>query len=65
MLDDAPPPISEREKIESWRLHTLLEAGYPVAIAERIASRLDVDLHRAVDLTRNGCDAEMAARILL
>ena len=55
---------TERAKVESWRLHILVEAGYPLHLAERIASS-EADLHRAVDLVRRGCSAETAAEILL
>jgi hypothetical protein len=55
---------SERAKVESWRLHVLLEAGYPLPLAERIAVS-DVDLHYAVELITLGCSAETAAEILL
>ena len=55
---------TERAKVESWRLHILVEAGYPLHLAERIASS-EADLHRAVDLVRRGCQAETAAEILL
>ena len=55
---------SERGKVESWRLHVLLEAGYPLPLAERIAVS-DVDLHRAVELVTLGCAPETAAEILL
>jgi hypothetical protein len=55
---------SEREKIAGWRLHVLVEAGYPVHLAERLAHS-EVDLHRAVDLVKRGCDATVAAEILL
>jgi hypothetical protein len=55
---------TERSKVESWRLHILVEAGYPLPLAERIASS-DADLHRAVDLVRRGCRPETAAEILL
>ncbi len=55
---------SERSKVESWRLHVLIEAGYPLSLAERIAVS-DVDLHRAVELVSAGCDHEIAAAILL
>ncbi len=55
---------SERAKVESWRLHILVEAGYPLALAEKIASS-EADLHRAVELVASGCDHETAARILL
>ena len=56
--------ISERAKVESWRLHVLIEAGYPLVLAERIAGS-GVDLHRAVELLHQGCSPETAAEILL
>ena len=55
---------SDRDKVASWRLHQLIEAGYPVHLAERLAHS-DADLHRAVELIRSGCDARVAAEILL
>jgi hypothetical protein len=55
---------NEPAKVESWRLHTLLEAGYPVPLAERLAGS-DVDLHEAVALLRRGCDPTIAVEILL
>ena len=57
-------PQSEREKVESWRLHVLIEAGYPLPLAERIAGS-EADLHRAVELVEQGCSFETAAEILL
>jgi hypothetical protein len=55
---------NEQAKVESWRLHVLIEAGYPLPLAEKIADS-DVDLHRAVELVTSGCGHETAARILL
>jgi hypothetical protein len=55
---------NEPAKVESWRLHTLLLAGYPVSLAERIAVS-EVDLHVAVELVRRGCDHTTATEILL
>ena len=55
----------ERAKVESWRLHVLMDAGYPLALAERVAQS-EADLHEAVDIvTRRGCSPEVAAQILL
>jgi hypothetical protein len=55
----------ERGKVESWRLHVLMEAGYPLPLAERLASS-HADLHLAVELVgRQGCTPEIAAEILL
>lgn len=55
---------SEREKVESWRLHVLIEAGYPLHLAEKLAAS-DADLHHAVELVKSGCGHETAAQILL
>ena len=55
---------TERDKVASWRLHVLMEAGYPLPLAERLADS-GADLHRAVELTTRGCTFETAAEILL
>jgi hypothetical protein len=57
-------PQSEREKVESWRLHVLIEAGYPLPLAERLAHS-EAGLHRALELVRAGCTFETAAEILI
>ena len=54
----------ERMKVETWRLHVLMEAGYPVPLAERLAHS-NADLHLAVELIRSGCTTELAGEILL
>ena len=64
LIQLTPSPESERSKVESWRLHVLIEAGYPLPLAERLAGS-NADLHVAVDLVRAGCSAEVAAEILL
>jgi len=55
---------NERSKVESWRLHVLIEAGYPLPLAEKVAGS-EADLHVAVDMVRAGCTPETAAEILL
>ena len=64
MTQIAEPEISERSKVESWRLHVLIEAGYPLSLAERIAVS-EADLHLAVEMLGRGCGYETAAEILL
>lgn len=54
----------DRAKVESWRLHVLIEAGYPLPLAERIAAS-ECDLHHAVELLDKGCEPTTAAEILL
>ena len=55
---------TERDKVASWRLHVLMEAGYPLPLAERLAHS-EADLHSAVELIRRGCQPKTAAEILL
>lgn len=57
--DYAPSPV------ESWRLHVLEAAGYPFAIAQRIAMSTGIDLHVACEILNGGCPPETAADILL
>jgi len=58
------PEGGERSKVESWRLHVLMEGGYPLPLAERLAGS-EADLHNAVELLRQGCSPETAVEILL
>jgi len=55
---------TERSKVESWRLHVLIEAGYPLPLAEKLAHS-EADLHQAVELVHSGCRHDLAAAILL
>jgi hypothetical protein len=55
---------SEQAKVEGWRLHVLIEAGYPLPLAERLAAS-EADLHEAVALLGQGCTPATAAEILL
>ena len=60
----AQSPDGEFAKVTGWRLHVLIEAGYPFETAEKIAES-DVDLHRAVELVTQGCTPDVAEKILL
>jgi len=69
MAETAETPVEdarggEQAKVESWRLHVLIEGGYPLPIAERLAAS-EADLHMCVDLLRLGCTPATAAEILL
>ena len=63
-MTETIPRDNEREKVESWRLHVLMEAGYPLPLAEKLAGS-EADLHHAVELVRAGCEPKVAAEILL
>ena len=56
---------TERDRVVRWRADELERAGYGTDAAREIAERLDIDLHRATDLLRDGCPADTAVRILL
>jgi hypothetical protein len=64
LIQLTPTADTERAKVESWRLHVLIVAGYPLPLAERLAGS-EADLHLAVDLVAAGCTADIAAEILL
>lgn len=60
---------TEIQKIEAWRMHVLIEAGYPEHLASQLAERSygadAIDLHRAVELLAQGCSPQTAGEILL
>ena len=56
---------TEDERVARWRLEQLTRAGYDETAALVLADLVDVDLHLAVDLVRQGCPSETALRILL
>ena len=56
---------TEAERVERWRAEALEKVGYDLGSALQLASRPDVDLHRAIELVQAGCPPELALRILL
>ena len=56
---------TELGQVEHWRAQELIRAGYPAEAAAELASRHDIDLHRAVELVERGCPVEVAVRILV
>ena len=60
LIDD-----TEAEMILRWRFEELVRAGYDAGSALVLASHVEVDLHRAVDLTGRGCPPDTALRSLL
>lgn len=63
-MDADPGDISEQAKVEDWREHILIEAGYPADDAIELSRRNEIDLHRAVELLLAGCDIALAVEIL-
>jgi hypothetical protein len=56
---------AELERVEAWRAQELERAGYSRDAAAELAARHDIDLHRAIDLLRQGCPHDVALAILL
>jgi hypothetical protein len=54
----------EQQRVTRWRTEALERAGYSPEAAAVLASRLDVDLHGAIELVEQGCPPETAFRIL-
>ncbi len=51
-------------QVERWRFDQLIFAGYSSDAALTLANDLDIDLHLAMRLIREGCEEETAVRIL-
>ena len=56
---------SEVDAIRRWRFEELIRAGYEDEDAIELAFHLDVDLHLATKLVRQGCPSSTAVRIAL
>jgi hypothetical protein len=52
-------------QVWEWRLEQLQRAGFDAKGARLLATRSDVDLHRALRLAERGSPPETALRILL
>jgi hypothetical protein len=53
------------EAVVAWRFEQLRRVGYDRRAARLLARRVDIDLHRAVDLLKDGCSEELALDIML
>ena len=53
------PPLGVR----TWRRCCLLEAGFPIEIADQVAADRGYDLHALLELVDRGCPPHLAVRI--
>jgi len=60
-LEQADPTA---EAVLDWRFEQLQRVGYDRREARLLSRRVDIDLHLAVDLLRDGCPHELALEIL-
>jgi hypothetical protein len=56
---------TELQRVERWRADELTRGGFDPEAAVTLAPRLDIDLHRAIELLDRGCSTELALQILL
>jgi hypothetical protein len=52
------------EEVVRWRREQLVEAGFPLPLATRVAGNAHYDLHALIELVERGCLPEFAVRIL-
>ncbi len=57
--------IAEPLRVVCWRLSQLRDAGYSERSAFLLATRTEIDLHRAVEMVAHGCPELTALQILL
>jgi hypothetical protein len=50
--------------VTSWRRDRLVEAGFALPLASRLARDPGYDLHALIELVTHGCPPELALRIL-
>ena len=55
---------STAPEILAWRRRQLAEAGFPGALAGRLAEAPAYDLHALIEFVERGCPPELAVRIL-
>jgi hypothetical protein len=57
---------SERsvEEVVCWRRERLVESGFPLPLAARLAKNARYDLHALIELVERGCPPDLAVRIL-
>ena len=56
---------SERTpEVERWRREQLVDSGFPLSVAARLAEDPRYDLHALIELVERGCPPELAARIV-
>ena len=48
----------------SWRRDRLVEAGFTLSLAARVARDRRYDLHALIELVEHGCPPKLALRIL-
>jgi hypothetical protein len=53
-----------RDEVVRWRCEQLVESGFALALAARVAKNAHYDLHALIELVERGCQPDLAVRIL-
>jgi hypothetical protein len=52
------------QQLVGWRRGQLVQAGFSLRLAARLAKDARYDLHRLIELAEQGCPPELAVRII-
>lgn len=52
------------EEVARWRREQLVDSGFPLPLAARLAKDARYDLHALIGLVESGCQPDLALRIL-
>jgi hypothetical protein len=53
-----------RHEVVRWRREQLIDSGFPLSVAARLAEDGRYDLHALIELVERGCPPELAVRIV-
>jgi hypothetical protein len=55
---------TERESVHAWRRQALEEIGFDMILADSLAARMDVDVHKLEAMVKAGCSIALAEAII-
>ena len=58
------PSEATGHEVVRWRRERLVQSGFPLPDAARLAKDARFDLHGLIELVERGCPPQLAARIL-
>jgi hypothetical protein len=56
--------VQALDEVVRWRCEQLVESGFALPLAVRVAKDAHYDLHALIELVERGCQPELAVRIL-
>jgi hypothetical protein len=55
---------SASDELVRWRRKQLVDSGFPLSLATRLAKDSRYDMHALIELVERGCPPDVAARIV-